>query len=190
MGFRPRPDRVAEPFRLTSAVGLPCDAMLGEPVALRCGGTASVARMRPDLGYLETARAADMGGPFVATFEHDLLELRRPAHQQPPAALGARPLVDAVFQRPCPRHLVWRGQPISDLKRGPLVQFRTSTPMRPAKHASGRALRPGGARGVGADRKSRRRVYQRSDTDVPITSHQWSTQTPVACVDNRRAATQ
>src|SRR5215469_3169407 len=117
MGSAPRPDRVAEPFRLTSAVGLPCDAMLGEPVALMRRGTAGIAWMRPDLGYLETAHAADMGGPFVATFEHDLLELRRPAHQQPPAALGARPLVDAVFQRPCPRHLVWRGPPISSEAR-------------------------------------------------------------------------
>src|SRR5215470_17189468 len=163
MGSLPRPDWVEEPFRLSSAVGLPCDAMLGEPVALACGGTAGIARMRPNLAYLETAGTADMGRPFVATFEHDLIELRRPAHQQPPAALGARPLVDAVSQRPCPRHLVWRGQPISDLKRGQLVQFRTSTTMRPAKHANERSGGRAAHAALGRAGNPDGAVYQPSD---------------------------
>jgi hypothetical protein len=47
-----------------------------------------------------------MGGQFIASIEDDLLKGWRPAQQQPPAALGARPLFNAGLRRSRPLHLM------------------------------------------------------------------------------------
>src|SRR5262249_41146171 len=78
----------------------------------------------------QATTAAHVGGPLIAAVEHDLRKGWWPAEKQPPAALGARPLLDAVFQCSRPRHLVWGGQANSDLRRALLLP---SFPRLPAR---------------------------------------------------------
>jgi hypothetical protein len=65
--------------------------VLGEPAALACGRATESDGGRLELGHPETTSSSDVSDPFIAAFEHDLLELWRPAEQHPSAALGARP---------------------------------------------------------------------------------------------------
>ena len=102
---------------MTLVVRFPLHAVLGEPAAVARGKIARAGGSRLGRGHLHATRATDVGSPFVAALEHDLLEVRRPADPQPPAAPGARPLFDAVLERFRPGHLVWGGQPNSDLQR-------------------------------------------------------------------------
>jgi len=113
------PNAKTDADRLWGVAGSPVDAVLGEPDAVPWPDAAGLGGARIHCGGLQAAGPADMSRPFVARLEHDLLELRRPAKQQPPAALGARPLLDARRQRPRPRHLMWGGQPNSDLQQAP-----------------------------------------------------------------------
>ena len=97
--------------------GLPLYAVIGEPVARLGWKIPERGGMRVRPGDPQPAGAADVGRPLVAAVEHDLLERWWPAKKQPPAALGARPLIDAGFRRFRPRHLMCDGQPNSDLPR-------------------------------------------------------------------------
>jgi hypothetical protein len=73
---------------LGRVAGPPLDAVPGEPGAVLRGKIAGRggAWLRCDP---QSAGATDVGRPFVAALEHDLLERGWPAEQQPPAALGA-----------------------------------------------------------------------------------------------------
>jgi hypothetical protein len=90
--------------------------MSAEPAAVLRGKIARAGRARLHDGHLQATGATNVGSPLVAALEYGLLERWQPAKQQPPAAPGARPLVDAVLQRSCPRHLMWGGQQDSDLQ--------------------------------------------------------------------------
>jgi len=78
----------------------PVDAMGGEPAALRRRKIGGLNTSRCAYAHLQAIRAADVGGPLVAALKHDLLERGRPAKQEPPAALNARPLLEARIQPP------------------------------------------------------------------------------------------
>src|SRR5262249_10719351 len=106
---------------LRGVLRFPPDPLSRQPVAVSCGKIRPLRGCHIRRSDPQTTTAPHMGGPLIAAVEHALLKGWRPAEKQPPAALGARPLLDAVFQPSRPRHLVWGGQANSDLQRALLL---------------------------------------------------------------------
>jgi hypothetical protein len=120
---------------LSAIAWFPLDAVLGEPAAVWCPETERITAAGPDPGRLQATCAAGVGSPFVAALQYDPFEYWRPSQQQPPGALGARPLFGTLLRGSCPDHLMWGRHRVSHLQRVPAL--RTASHVSPEGSGNG-----------------------------------------------------